>query len=268
MNALQNELFSIFLAFDEVCKKLGLTYFAFGGTLLGAVRHKGFIPWDDDMDFLMPRRDYNIFAEKAQELLPYYLFVQTNKTDPLSWFPIIKVRDSRYTQIQNHYRDIPFNHGPWIDVFPLDEMTNDPKILRRYDNYCRRMFDRIDLPLQRRKKMSPILIIKSIIYFFLFPSWRRTVSKLENFNVRHFTKSGYGTHGWGDRVTHMYKLEWFEKTTVLSFEGYPIAVPVSYEAFLEKMYGNWRELPPPDERKGAHDAFVDLSRPYTAYFSN
>ena len=81
MTDLQNAEFEILKEYTGACEKLGLTYYLVCGSALGAVKYGGFIPWDDDIDVAMPRRDYDLFCEKAQALLPGHIFVQTNVTD-------------------------------------------------------------------------------------------------------------------------------------------------------------------------------------------
>ena len=94
---LQVAVLDIFKEFLCVCEKLNLKYYLLGGTLLGAVRHKGFIPWDDDIDVGMLREDYEVFLAHAQELLPDHLFLQTYKTDPGYHHVFAKIRNSNTT---------------------------------------------------------------------------------------------------------------------------------------------------------------------------
>ena len=97
-------------SFIEVCKELDLKYYLLGGTLLGAVRHKGFIPWDDDIDIGMPRKDYEVFISKAQNLLPVHLFVQTFQTDPQFPSAYCKIRNSNTTFLETAVKKINMNH--------------------------------------------------------------------------------------------------------------------------------------------------------------
>ena len=110
----------MFKAFLSACKTLNLRYYLIGGALLGAVRHKGFIPWDDDIDIGMFREDYEKFKKKAQKFLPEYYFVQTNETEPAYPLSFIKIRDNRTTFIETSVKKFPINHGVYIDIFPLD----------------------------------------------------------------------------------------------------------------------------------------------------
>ena len=107
--------------FISVCQKLELNYFLLGGTLLGAVRHQGFIPWDDDIDIGMLRKDYEIFISKAPALLPSHLFLQTNVSDPAWYANFSKIRNNNTTFIETSSAHLPIHHGVYIDIFPLDD---------------------------------------------------------------------------------------------------------------------------------------------------
>ena len=126
MNDLQKRLLVIFKAFAEVCEKHNLSYFLNGGSCLGAIRHKGFIPWDDDIDVMMPREDYEKFLtlQKEYEGTPY--FIQCWKTDPHYIYGYAKLRDSSTTFIEDNYVNHRINHGVWIDIFPIDGMSKKP----------------------------------------------------------------------------------------------------------------------------------------------
>ena len=127
LQKMQEVEIDLFKAFIEVCQKLQLKYYLLGGTLLGAVRHKGFIPWDDDIDVGMPRKDYEIFIQKAQDLLPEHYFVQTLYSEPTIPYNFCKIRNSNTTFVEYSIKKLNINHGVYIDVFPLDGYPNDKK---------------------------------------------------------------------------------------------------------------------------------------------
>ncbi len=110
----------LFKQFVRICEKNSLRYFVVGGTALGAVRHKGFIPWDDDIDVALPRGDYEKFLSIAQSWLPENMFLQTYITDKNYPNPFAKLRRSDTAFIEKSASRIKMNHGVYIDIFPLD----------------------------------------------------------------------------------------------------------------------------------------------------
>lgn len=110
----------IFRHFIEICNENSLRYFVVGGTALGAVRHKGFIPWDDDIDVALPRGDYEKFLIAAQKSLPSNMFLQTYITDKNYPNPFAKLRQSDTAFIEKSTSKIKMNHGVYVDIFPLD----------------------------------------------------------------------------------------------------------------------------------------------------
>ena len=121
-------LLQIAVAIDEVCTKHSIPYYMIGGTMLGAVRHGGFIPWDDDFDIAIDRRYYEPFLEKAREELPEYLSVSTYSDSNGIFFGFAKIQDSRTLAIEPTYRvDEKDRNGINIDIFPLDSCSEHPK---------------------------------------------------------------------------------------------------------------------------------------------
>ena len=115
----------ILIKVARLCEERGLTYFIESGTALGAVRHGGFIPWDDDIDIGMPRQDYEKFLDIAQKELGDEYFVQTRETDPNAPFSFAKVRKNGTTFIEWNKRNIKMHHGIYIDIFPYDGLPID-----------------------------------------------------------------------------------------------------------------------------------------------
>ena len=262
MNELQGELLSIFKIFHETCKKLNIRYFAFGGTALGGERHGGFIPWDDDMDFVMLRQDYDIFLERAPKLLPNYIHVQTPTLDKLSHFPFIKLRDKRTTQIELEICHAKFNQGCWIDIFPLDEVTNDIKVLKDYNYECHRMWKRITLRYKEKKVKSFKEFIDILKLLIKYPFWRQTVKKVNNFNLLHKTKSGYLTYCWDHRDRFLFPCNYFSDVKIMKFEGVEMMFSSKNKDYLTLHYGDWKLLPPVEKRVSVHNCYLDLNSPF------
>ena len=125
MNELQKVELDILQHFIEACEKLNVQYFLVCGSALGAKRHGGFIPWDDDMDVGMYREDYNKFMEQAPAILPEGYFLQNYKTDPAYSNVFAKLRNSNTTYIEKTAAELKINHGIYIDIFPLDGYPED-----------------------------------------------------------------------------------------------------------------------------------------------
>ena len=104
-----------------------------GGCLIGSVRNKGFVPWDDDIDVAMPRADYEVFLREGRKHLPEHYFLQCLKTDPAYTMNFAKIRDSRTTFVEYAVRKYPMNHGLFIDIFPLDVYPEEEKEQKKMD---------------------------------------------------------------------------------------------------------------------------------------
>lgn len=127
-------------AFIKACDMLNVKYFLLGGTLLGAVRHKGFIPWDDDIDVGMLREDYEIFIAKGASYLPDNLFIQNVYSDENYTMCFSKIRNNNTTFIESTVSHLKMNHGVFIDIFPLDYYPDEAKKQRELD-FKKKIYD-------------------------------------------------------------------------------------------------------------------------------
>lgn len=264
MNDIQKKLLEIAKLYIEICEKLNLRYFAIGGTCLGAVRHNGFIPWDDDMDFGMPRKDYEIFEREAQKLLPNFYFVQTHNTDKEYYYPFMKIRDSRTTAIEDEMKEFNINHGLWIDIFPLDGL---PDSFDKIDKISKKNHD-----LFRRRYLSFYYINNKYFYSKLkkcysiirFPTKNLAFNaELRNSKKYDFDKSIYFWWNWSNLIKCHFKTAWFSDYILLDFENVKFRIPYMYDKYLTEHYGDWRKLPPIEQQVSLHKFFIlDLKKSY------
>ena len=259
----------ILKAFIEVCEKLHLKYYALGGTMLGAVRHSGFIPWDDDIDVGMLREDYEILMEKGQALLPDHLFLQNRKTDPGCPVPYAKIRDSRTAFIETVYRYKKMNHGIFIDIFPLDYYPDDDaegkRLFRKKEIIGYRMYREYNIPKETRS--SPIKeLIKNTISTALvpvYPSADKAVNKLDE-QFKSLKKSKRVTNYYGVwSKKEIVPCEWYGDGCSGVFEGITIQLPSEYDKLLTQIFGNYMEYPPVEERVAHH--YTEVIDPYNSY---
>ena len=252
--------------FVETCEKLNLRYYVLYGTLLGAVRHKGFIPWDDDIDIGMPREDYEIFLAKAQDLLPKKYFLQDYKTDPAWTRCFAKIRDSETTFIESSVKDLKMNHGVYIDIFPLDfapETKNRQKIFyyknRIYNsltskNYC-----------YKRKGWKQI----QWVIFCIATCWyssNRALKNREKFLRKLKQSSFYISPGGVWRMREIAPVEWYGAGCEVEFEGLKVKAPKEYDKWLTHVYGDYMKLPPKEKRVTHHyTEVIDVEKSYLEY---
>lgn len=243
----------ILLVFDEFCKNNSLTYYLSGGTLLGAIRHKGFIPWDDDIDVCMPRADYekfiNIFHNKQ-------LALKSNRLGNMST-PFTKIIDTT-TIVKSHVAIGDTDTNIWIDIFPIDGLP-DSMILTRWI-YAKATFYRAIYVSGATKIGSGSSILRKFIKLLLKPisyicSAKYCTRAMEKIAAQYsYEKSQYvgaitwGLYGAGER---MLKSE-FEKAVEVEFEGHKFPAFSCWDSYLKGLYGDYMQLPPVEKRK-THD---------------
>lgn len=268
MNELQKIEFDLFRCFAEICEKLNLNYFLVCGSALGAARHGGFIPWDDDFDVGMYREDYNKFMELAPALLPEGVFLQNYKSDPE--YPLIfaKLKNSNTTFIEPLLSNFDINHGVWMDIFPLDgypeDVTEQKKLAHKKRVYLRR--SRCGYIMDRPLKGK---VYAALLRFFGFHKrTAKTLAKYETLISKYPVEGSkiicnHGTwYGKRDYIS----AEYYGKGSDMTYEGMKVRVPKDCDKYLTALYGDWRTPPPPEKQKGSHDYEVcDTKRPYTDY---
>jgi len=247
--------FDILKKFKELCEKHNLTYYLIGGTLLGAVRHKGFIPWDDDVDVSMPRPDYVRFLEIAKEELvsPYVLDIRDHHAFP---FARIDNTSKRVKSEVNLNVQIWYS---WIDVFPMDAMpANQLRYsLRKLHIWFRqRMFllsafnDWLDRGKKRGFPKRVLIKLIDTIHLEHFLDSDKQLAKWHRVLASYpYEKGRYvGQLLGGYKFKYMMEREVYEPGKELEFEGELFHVPENYDALLRNLYGDYMTLPPEDKR--------------------
>lgn len=252
--------------FVAVCNKLNLRYYLLGGTLLGAVRHQGFIPWDDDIDVGMPREDYEVFIHQGQKLLPEHLFIQTIETDPAYVNTFAKIRNSRTTFVESSSGRKRINHGVFIDVFPLDYYPEEEVAQAQFDSrkkwFARRVGITFSLPQNRTWKG----LLRRTVFCVMMPSLKGTIQGRERLYHSVGKTNLLANHGgaWGKK--EIVPAEWYGEGVPVMFEGMQVTAPAEYDKWLTQVYGDYMQLPPVEKRVGHHYTdVIDLERPYTEY---
>lgn len=239
----------------NICEKHGLKYFLDAGTLLGAVRHKGFIPWDDDMDIGMLREDYERFLEIAKKELPEHLFLQTFETDDkydIYQVPC-KIRYNGTILIEKGIAENSEMHnGVYIDVFPYDSLPKSNlayKIQRSLSYNVLKSFIRIRETPDKLSFKNKITFTFYKIVRKLFPYKRRKkfFDFLVKWNDVNSPYMGYGLDTvWSE---YIYKKEDYFELTKLEFEGNHFYGPKNYDAILTQLYGDYMTLPKEEDRQ-------------------
>lgn len=260
--------------FIIVCNKLNVKYFLDSGTLLGCIRHEGFIPWDDDIDVSMPREDYELFLKKGQELLPKRFFLQTYETDPEYTMNFAKIRNSETTFIETTVKNLKINHGLYIDIFPIDGYKPNKKIKnfinKKIYTLCnlqinkKYILPKKDENLKEKIQMlvSNILYGKKTIKQIIIKK-DRIAKKYEYKNCDYVGMYCYPTVP----ISKNYLEKEVFDTEYRKFEDIPNAsVPKKYDEYLKNIYGNYMKLPPKEKRVAHHyNEIIDLEKSYKLY---
>lgn len=233
---------------DKICKKHGIKYWIDFGTLLGAVRHKGFIPWDDDLDISMLSSDYQRFMDIAPKELPDWLFLQNKKTDPSYRRTICKVRDLNSLFIERHEDFMsPYKKGIFIDIF---EVVEYPKISKKTLKFLSKWAKKTD----QFFNVPQYITAKNILAGLTFPVIELIINIIKKIlKIRKSENIGY-------RLEHNPYNSFIEKDKVfplseLEFEGIKFPVPHDYDAVLKSYYKDYMKLPKEEDR-WIHSKFI------------
>ena len=275
MNDLQKCQLDILKDFIKVCKKNNLTYFLVSGSCLGAIRHKGFIPWDDDIDVGMPREDYDKLLTLQSDFQERY-FIQTYKTDKKYLYNFAKIRDSETTYIENNFMTTQINHGVWLDVFPLDGFSYELEDSKKFTKEVKRTWRKtiIGYPWNLRRKFSERTFFKdlglnivALLTFWTNVGQYRNKSMEKRLKRIPYDKAlTVGNHYGIYHGKEAMPKEWFGKGAKAMFEGVEVMVPTEYDKYLTKLYTDYMTPPPEGKRVGHHiNKGLSLTQGYKDY---
>ena len=250
-----------------ICDRHGLQYSLIGGSLLGAMRHKGIIPWDDDIDIAMPRSDYEKLQQILPKELPSHLFMQTSATDSEYDITHVKIRDSRTTALEMTHVKMGrrYNMGIFLDIFPLDGLSPSDRVRARQARFMKLI--KIIYALSLRRKHETL---KSRIGGLLARMVRKCLGEGRLYKMREGIFTGYscadceevglGLAEWGFRDCFQWRSEWFSDYIIVPFEYLDVKVPKMYDEILTKQYGDWRV---PKQVPALHNGIVfDVMKDY------
>ncbi len=266
--ALQNKSLEILIMFDSFCKKHNLTYFLCGGACIGAVRHGGFIPWDDDIDVFMLRNDYEKLCHIFENSDKYKL-CRSNKNKFYRSL-ITAISDEETTFIKERQKDLDIEHGVRLEIIPLDACPNT-KILRKMQILWALIYQ-IYINQEPPTSKGKLLELIGKIMLMLFPTWKMRY-KIAMLAQRQMTKYS------ADKCTKItelcsryqymvneYPKEIFDIAVFMDFEGVSLPLPKGYDTYLKMAFGDYMQPPPKEEQIPKHDAtLIDLDNSYKIY---
>ena len=233
----------ILVKFKEICEKNDLKYSLCGGTLLGAVRHKGFIPWDDDVDVCMPRGDYEKFIELIGENIISGHYKLIGYQFNTFYFPYLKLVDLNTKVVQEYFQQSKYD-ALWIDIFPVDGLPEDDEEVRKI--YRKMEILRKTLSLNYVRGCKSKNLLRTMSRFISIPISRmvgakRCVVIMDRISKKYSfdTSNNAGCIEWGLYGEHeCMKQELFNPTEEISFEGQKFWIMKGWHQYLTNIYGD------------------------------
>lgn len=252
----------ILIEIIRLCSINYIEYFVIGGTALGAVKYKGFIPWDDDIDIGMTRDNYNKFLKAAKTDLRDGLFLQVFSTDKESPFYYAKVRKNETKFIEYYCRNLNMNQGIFVDIFPLDNIPTN-KYLRKiqyintkilsnlYISKCVKELSSQSKSLKNDFKYS----IRYILHFILKPISKQLLYKLLDKEFQKYNNKNTNIIGYIEHQHYRFQKELLYPLKKIQFESLVVNIPYDYHTYLTLVFGDYMK-PPKKEKMYNHNAYI------------
>lgn len=244
------------LEIKRICNKYNIRYFLQYGTLLGAVRHKGFIPWDDDLDIAMLRSDYDCFIDACKNDLSGDYFLQIHETDKEYAKAMIRicVNDTEY--VFNGLKHVNMHQGIFVDIFPIDNAPKGKTLSFIYGNFLHWLQAASRLKLSYgilskiawRKIGGTAIYLLPLIFFNKDQTYELMEKTMKYFNgrVKSDVISSYCHYSYKKNI---FRKDMFDDVIELTFEGFEFSCPKNYHEYLSQVYGDYMTPPPKDQQK-------------------
>lgn len=267
LKKLQDLEFDILKQFILICDQYNLNYSLAYGTLIGAVRHKGFIPWDDDIDVAMPRNDYDRLCKimKSQPIEGY--FFQNFVTEPQCGLIFSKIRKDHTVLSEIYSHHINMHQGVWIDIFPYDNIS-DNKFKRKLDFLSFLVWKNMYI-IKCNYKMPPnrskvgYVFYYVVKFFDLFFSRNFLIHRIEKIMTKYNNQTTQYVFSYADNDIEGKKLSanQFKNYCILDFEDLKVKAFKEYDSYLRKNYSDYMVLPPENERENGGGHFIKEFNP-------
>lgn len=248
LSDIQKKLLEILIEIDKVCEQYGIKYLLDSGTMLGAVRHKGFIPWDDDLDIIMVRDDYERFIKVVNKTLPDKFTFQCIENTPDYPYNFGKVFNTQTKFIEGTTQNLDICHGMYVDVFPMDYVDDSnkkrlKKQIRLVEHLTQMRYLKLFTTNSAKYKViiSKLIPLKVINYFCKKAMLYRYQQTRKVQKICHYGPS-----------KHPLDISIFTDVIRVPFEGILFPIPRDYDTFLKGRYGDYMELPPEDKQIPDH----------------
>ena len=271
---LQDKMLDILKYFISVCEQNDLHYWLAGGSCLGALRHGGFIPWDDDLDVYMPRKDYErLWSIMGKKIVDgHYILCRTTESKNYH-HRVMQMVDINTTFIHTRSKNEDIEHGVYIDIIPIDACPNNK--CRRFAQFVNAVLFSIcniqQKPEYNGGKLTGIMSLGTKVLLSIvrspksrFKVWSKAEKRMTKYDWEKCTHIKCITSQFHELMTAFPKT-WFGERKV-QFEDIMVTVPSDAEAYCKAMYGDYMSLPPEDKRVVRHHTeYIDLEEPYQKY---
>ena len=268
---LQDKMLDILKCFDKICAENKLVYWAGAGTCLGAIRHHGFIPWDDDLDVYMPRHDYEKLWKMRKSIFAdtKYSLCRTNKERNYR-HRVMQLVDTTTTFINRRCVNDDIEHGVYIDIIPMDAAAPG-KVFRFFQAFHAIIYSVYNIQVEpefhgnRMMELGTRFLLKIVKNpDRRYRIWKKAEKRMTKYDTR-TTKEYIDLLTYFKMLFKTMPVAWFKPIRV-PFEDTQVNIPVGYDKYLKIFYGDYMQLPPVEKRKIQHNTvLIDLNKPYTEY---